>query len=152
MSFEYLPTELYDAILCHVQSTDIQHTVLAVTRAIPLSPVPLHHLFRSIRITHPEQAVQLYRRLRQKTSPVGSQTDNTNSSSELQPIAAWVKELSVKSWSVDADVVINVVCLLPGLQSLTVWIGPNNFAPEHLEEMFLKPFRSLRNLSLRFRP
>lgn len=140
MSFDNLPGDLYECILSHIPSSDLQKTVLAVTRAIPLSPVPLSSLFRSIRITYPPQAICLYRRLRLSKGLSGDEA------------AAWVKDFSVESWSVDADVILNVVRLLPRLQTLNVWIGPDNFTPEHLEELFLKPFVELKHLSLRFRP
>ncbi|KAF8913217.1 hypothetical protein CPB84DRAFT_529505 [Gymnopilus junonius] len=151
MSFDALPPELYSAILDLVPATELQPTVLSVTRAIPLSPVPVHYIFRSIRITYPDQAISLYRRLR---LPQETETNEANSRSELQQIAEWVKELSIESWNVDAEVVINIIRLLgmPKLRSLAIWIGPKNFAPEHLEEVFSQPFLSLQRLSLRFRP
>lgn len=144
MSFDNLPTELYDSILSHVPSSHLQQTVLSVTRAIPLSPVSHSYLFHSIRITYPAQAIFLYRRLRQKRS--------FRADTARKETAAWVKEFSIESWSVDADVILNLVPLLPNLQSLNIWIGPDNFTPEHLEGLFVKPFLELKHLSLRFRP
>ena len=140
MSFESLPTELYDAIFSHISPPDLQGTVLAVTRAIPLSSVPLHHLFRNVRISHPEQAILLYRRLR-----------HHDSETEGKRPASWVRVLSLESWSVDAEVVINLLHLLPQLQSLNVWVGPTNFAPDRLEELFSKPL-TVQYLAIRFRP
>ena len=142
MSFTNLPAELYESIFNHVPSSDLQQTVLSVTRAIPLSPVPISSLFRSIRIAYPVQAIHLYRRLRVKKTDTGLSGNET----------AWVKEFSIESWSVDADVILNLVRLLPKLQTLNIWIGPENFTPEHLEELFLKPSFELKHLSLRFRP
>lgn len=141
MPFDSLPGDIYESILGHVPSSELQQTVLSVTRAIPLSPVPLSNLFHSIRITYPIQAVRLHRRLRK----------HSTDSSENQT-AGWVKNFSIECWSVDADVILNTVRLLFKLQTLNVWIGSDNFTPEHLEEMFLKPFPELKNLSLRFRP
>lgn len=140
--FDQLPTELYESILSHVPSSDLQQTFLSVTRAIPLSPVPISYLFRSIHITYPAQAVRLYLRLRKRY--------NTDLSGDKA--AYLVKEFSVECWSVDPDVIVNLVHLLPKLQRLNVWVGPDSFTPEHLEEMFLKPFLELKYLSLRFRP
>jgi hypothetical protein len=139
MSFDQLPTELYESILSHVPSSELQQTLLSVTRAIPLSPVPISRLFHRIRITYPAGAVRLYRRLRPRKG-------NNNEAAES------VKEFSIQCWAVDADVVVNLIRLLPKLQTLNIWIGPNNFTPEHLEELFLKPFLGLNHLSLRFRP
>lgn len=142
LMFEQLPTELYESILSHVPSSELQQTLLSVTRAIPLSPVPISHLFHSIRITYPARAVHLYRRLRpRKTSDLSG-----NNAADL------VKEFSVECWSVDAEIIVNLIHLLPKLQRLNIWIGPDSFTPEHLEEMFLKPFLELKYLSLRFRP
>jgi len=143
MSFQSLPTELYDAIFSRIPPPDLQGTVLAVTRAIPLSSVPLHHLFRSVRISNPEQAIRLYRRLRQN--------DSYWTESEGMRPASWVRVLSVESWYVDAEVVINVLRMLPQLQSLNIWVGPTNFAPEQLEELFSKPL-AVQYLAIRFRP
>jgi hypothetical protein len=53
---------------------------------------------------------------------------------------------------VDAEIVINLIRLLPNLQALTIWVGPSSFAPEHLEELLSEPLLGLRYLSLRFRP
>jgi hypothetical protein len=142
--FDRLPTELYESILSHVPSSELQQTLLSVTRAIPLSSVPISHLFHSIRITYPARAVRLYRRLRPR------KRNNTDLSGNKA--ADFVKEFSVECWSVDADVIVNLVHLLPKLQTLNIWIGPDNFTPEHLEELFLKPFLELKYLSLRFRP
>src|SRR6266540_2768079 len=129
MSFQYLPTELYDSILGHVPLSDLQSTALAVTRAIPSSPVPLYHLFRSIRITHPQQGILLYHRLRQRSQTVSeNNTDNRSGSEEEEP-ASWVRGFSVESWIVDAKVIINVLRLLSKLQSLSIWVGPTNFSP-----------------------
>ena len=141
--FDRLPTELYESILSHVPSSELQQTLLSVTRAIPLSPVPVSHLFHSIRITYPARAVHLYRRLRPRRNDAELSGNNA---------ANFVKEFSVECWSVDADVIVNLIHLLPKLQTLNIWIGPDNFTPEHLEELFLKPFLELKYLSLRFRP
>ena len=137
--FERLPTELYESILSHVPSSELQQTLLSVTRAIPLSPVPISHLFHCIRITYPARAVNLYRRLRPRNLSGNNAAD-------------FVKEFSVECWSVDAEVIVNLLHLLPKLQRLNIWVGPDNFTPEHLEELFLKPFLELKYLSLRFRP
>lgn len=129
-----LPAELYSAIISHLPADSFQQDVLALTRAIPRSPVPLHHLFERIRLKHAQQAVQLYSRLR-------NATDERN----------WVKDFGIVTWTVDADVIVNLLGILPRISSLLLFVGPN-FAPEHLEEIFHKPRDNLCFLSLRFRP
>ncbi|RXW22695.1 hypothetical protein EST38_g3191 [Candolleomyces aberdarensis] len=136
--FGDLPGELYAAIIEQVPDDDVQSTVLSLTRTLPSAPIPLQPIFRRIRIGVARQAIYLYRRLRQK--------------GEEDPARTWVQTLSIHAWTVDANVVLNVINLLTNLESLDIWIGPENFAPEHLEELFEKPFPNLRYLSLRFRP
>lgn len=146
MPLDNLPVELYDAILLHVPLGSLQQTVLSLSRALPLSPVPLHHLFHSVRIVRPGQAVGLEQRLRTAASRQKAQGNQ-----RVKSLSSLVAELSLETWQVDADVLVNLVRQLKSLRSLSLWIGPN-FAPEHLEEMFSRPMPNLRSLSLRFRP
>ncbi|KAF8167529.1 hypothetical protein B0H34DRAFT_644878 [Crassisporium funariophilum] len=150
MSLDTLPPELYECILGHVPPLELQQTILSITRAIPLSPVPISQLFHSIRITHPLQAIHLYRRLRPRSTKELDADGKRSSSSS--PETAWVKEVFIEAWSVDANVIVNLLRLLPEIKLLSIWIGPENFAPEHLEELFQKPLSELTFLSLRFRP
>jgi hypothetical protein len=143
MSIEALPPELYSAILLHVPSNLLQQTVLSLTRGLPYSPVPLRHLFHSVRIVYPDQAVRLYNRLHSR--PASQQHDSDSASS-------WICKFSIETWTVDAEVVVKLVGLLKNLEFLSLRIGPTNFAPEHLEEIFSKHMPSLKYLSLRFRP
>lgn len=129
-----LPPELYDGILVHLPRDERQQATLSLTRAIPRSPVPLHHLFECIRLKSAESVVQLYRRLRGRLE---------------EP--CWVKEFSLEAWSVDADVVVNLMALLSRLTAIALFVGPN-FAPEHMEEVLEKPRETLSYISLRFRP
>jgi hypothetical protein len=140
MSVHSLPPELFSAILLHVPHSSIQQTVLSLSRALPNSPIPLRPLFHSIRIAYPDQAVKLYNRLR--SWPVH---DPSQASS-------WISKFSVEAWTVDAEVAVNLIGLLQNVESLSLWIGPTNFAPEHLEEIFSNHMSSLRYLSLRFKP
>ncbi|KAF8628261.1 hypothetical protein AX15_004032 [Amanita polypyramis BW_CC] len=136
-----LPPELYSSILAFVPAEELQQTTHALICALPSRPVPRHHLFTYIRLTWPGQAVKLYLHLRGELS--------AQRNGVFQ-----VRELSLESWNVDADVFINVVRLLPNLNSLSLRVGPSNFTPEHLEELFGQALysRKLKYLSLRFRP
>ncbi|KIK94103.1 hypothetical protein PAXRUDRAFT_12240 [Paxillus rubicundulus Ve08.2h10] len=129
-----LPSEIYSGILAQVPRDEQQQTVLSLTRAIPRSPVPLCHLFECIRLRSAHSVVQLYRRLRGHAEEV-----------------SWVKDFSLETWTVDAEVVINLLSLLPRLSNITLFVGPS-FAPEHMEAILEKPREYLRYLSLRFRP
>jgi hypothetical protein len=154
MSFDTLPTELYDSIFSHIPSPELQQTILSVTRAIPYASVPLYHLFRSIHLKRAEQAILLYSRLRLRhaSDPDADPDKALAAVATFEQTVGWVKEFSIETWSVDAEIVINLVRILPNLRSLTIWIGPNNFAPEHLERLLSKPMESLEYLALRFRP
>lgn len=134
MQLDGLPAELYSAIISHLPADSSQQDVLALTRAIPRSPVPIHHLFERIRIKHAQQIVQLHRRLR-------NATDERN----------WVKDFGIVTWTIDADALVNLMVILPRISSLLLFVGPN-FAPEHLEGIFHEPREDLHFLSLRFRP
>ena len=142
MSFDALPTELYSAIISHISPPDLQQTVLSLSRALPRSPIPLHHIFRAVSITHPGQAVRLNTRIRAGITETSAVVD----------ASPWVRRLAVETWQVDADVLINLIRLLPSLESLHLWIGPSNFEPGHLEKLFSKYMPTLRCLSVRFRP
>lgn len=134
LGLDDLPIELIIAISHQIEPDDLQQSLLSLSRALPYSGVPIHILFESIRLKHPEQVPQLYHRLHK--APLD---------------AARVRTLSLECWTVDADVYVNLLALIPCLVSLSMYIGPN-FAPEHLEEIFGKPQVGLRFVSLRFRP
>lgn len=134
MSLGCLPPEIYSAILEFLDKNEVQQVVLNLTRAVPRALIPLEHLFRSITLNSPEKVFHLYRRLR-------------SSKSDCQ----LVQSLRVEMWSVDAQILINLLVLLKDLKSLTLWIGPS-FAPEELLEIMRNPRDCLLHLSLRFRP
>ncbi|KAJ3989045.1 hypothetical protein F5890DRAFT_1562136 [Lentinula detonsa] len=150
MPFSCLPAEIYAAFIEQLNEPDIRPTLLALTRAIPRSPVPRYQLFRRIRIKA-DQLVQLYQRIRPRQQDIERQEEEPRT---------WVQELSLETWTADAEIVLNILTLLPNLSALTIWIGPKNFTPEHLEELFsidregrcLRCVKNLSYLSLRFRP
>jgi hypothetical protein len=146
MSLAALPGELYTAIIQQLEPSLWTSVVLALSRVLPFAPIPMQLLFHSIQIGHPRQAVALYLRLC-KTQNVRHKHVGTP-----DPCASWVKEFSVATWLADADVIINIIRLLSSLCSLKVRIGPNNFSPEHLEQLFQEPIGMLTHLSLRFKP
>ncbi|KAH7930491.1 hypothetical protein BV22DRAFT_52794 [Leucogyrophana mollusca] len=135
-SLDDLPPELYSAILDQLPLDwrIVQQTLLSLTRAVPRSPIPIYQLFERVCIKNTEQAVQLYRRLRGATEE-----------------ASWVHNFALEAWTVDADVIVNLLSILPQISVLCLFIGPN-FSPEHLEEIFEKPRSTVSHLSLRFRP
>ncbi|KAI8981209.1 hypothetical protein BD414DRAFT_538030 [Trametes punicea] len=133
-SLDGLPPELLFDIVSHFEPDYFQQSLLALSRAIPRSAVPTHLLLEKIRLTRGEQVFQLYRRLR-----------------DAPEDAARVREFAFEAWTVDADIFVNLMHLLPSLMYLKMFVGPN-FAPEHLEEIFQRPRTQLQYLSLQFRP
>lgn len=65
-----LPPELFSHIISFIPVEQCQSAVLALTRACPVAPIPLHHLFENARIIKPNQAISLYQKIR-KTSADG---------------------------------------------------------------------------------
>jgi len=143
MSLATLPGELYTAIIQHLEPSSWTEVVLTLSRVLPSAPIPIQLLFHSIRIRRARQAVALLLRLRK--APCDPEES-------IDPCASWVKEFSVETWTVDADVLIDIVRLLPNLSSLNVRIGPSNISPEHLEHLFQEPIGMLMQLSIRFGP
>ncbi|TCD66729.1 hypothetical protein EIP91_001022 [Steccherinum ochraceum] len=130
----HLPSEIYGDIVDHIQDDTVQQDILALTRAFPRAPIPIERLFRDIRLSHREQIVPFYTRIRRDELARG-----------------WVRTFSLETWQADADVVINILALFPRLRVLKMFMGPN-FAPDHLEELFTRTREGLEYLSLRFRP
>ncbi|KAF8580813.1 hypothetical protein K439DRAFT_1355890 [Ramaria rubella] len=147
MSLGTLPPELYYTILSHIPPLQLQTSTLNLSRAIPLAPVPLRPLFENISITRQQQLPQLYLRLR---FPLKF-SSRILSDEFISDESIWVKSFTLVIWRIDADVLVNVLALLPALERLKLKIGPV-FTPEHLREMFIKPVPSLNTLNLRFRP
>lgn len=95
VSLDYLPTELYDAILSHVHPAERQDTTLALSLAIPKSPVPIDHLFRHVHVHQRSQVPKLWRRL----------TINAAGEKHLRE-PHWVQSFQLEGWDPDADVAI----------------------------------------------
>jgi hypothetical protein len=114
-SLDTLPSEIFSSVLSHIPGTDLAATTHALICALPRAPIPLSHLFEFVHVRRADQVFALYKRLRK--APLE---------------AAWVKEFSLQTWKVDADLVVGLLRLLKDLRTLALWIGPN-FAPEHME-------------------
>jgi hypothetical protein len=97
-SLAHLPTELYDAILAHVNPAHRQETTLALLAAIPRSPVPVDHLFRHVQLHQRAQIPQLWRRLAVSSAEQGSLREPN-----------WVRSFELQGWDSDADVLVKWV-------------------------------------------
>ncbi|KAJ7292913.1 hypothetical protein C8J57DRAFT_10055 [Mycena rebaudengoi] len=138
MSIALIPPELYALITRQIDERDLQQSLLALSRALPSTPIPLDLLFERVTITRgSEQAIQLTRRL--------LQPDGEDAATHVQHFCLQ------DEWTIDAEVTVNLLRKLPNLRSLSLCIG-TNFAPEHLEAILKRPMAHLQYLSLRFRP
>lgn len=114
----------------------MQHSILALSRACPYSPIPTQRLFEHITLTQPRQIIALNRRILL----------------EAQPCAQYIKSIKMHCWDADAEVFLNTLKLVPEVQRLDIWVGPASFLPEHLKDMLRSPIVGLRDFTLRFRP
>ncbi|KAI5898795.1 uncharacterized protein SCHCODRAFT_02567655 [Schizophyllum commune H4-8] len=130
-----LPPELLEQILTYTPDDDLQHAVYTLKIADSLVSIPEDLMFKHIRLKRPDQATQLYLRLR-KDPELGKSA----------------RTLYLTSWSIDGIAVINLIRLLPNLVSLILYIGPTSFNPEELEEVFHNELPLLEYLSIRFKP
>jgi hypothetical protein len=126
--------ELLPAILSHVEDADVQQTILAVSRVFPAIYIPPQRFLARIILTRPKQCVYLHRRLR---GP--------------HPDAVHVKELRIQTWTVDAEVVANLLDVLDDVKVLALYVGAN-FVPEVLQRIMEKTRDGLQTLLIRFRP
>jgi hypothetical protein len=65
--------------------------------------------------------------------------------------ANWIRALGSQSWQVDAQILADLVSLIPGLTDISLNVGPT-FAPEHLDDIFKAPRPDLLSLELVFTP
>ncbi|KAJ7116798.1 hypothetical protein C8R43DRAFT_1038105 [Mycena crocata] len=137
MSLASLPSELYSAIIEEIPPEALQQAILSLTRTLPYAPISLHHLFENVTLSRAEQALHLTRRLLKPDAAI---------------VSLYVQEFTLRDeWTVDAEIMVNLLSKLPKLRSLSLCIG-TNFAPEHLKAIFERPRPELEYLSLRFRP
>ena len=134
MPLDYLPPELYSAILLSIPEDERQSSTLALTRAIPNAPIPTYHLFTRIRLCHRQQIVQLYHRIR-----------------KIPEDAKYVEDLSLDIWDGDGNVTVHLLRLLQNVRKMSIFVGPD-MTPELLYDAFKEPRTKLESLSLRFRP
>lgn len=93
-SLVHLPTELYEAILDQMDPAELQKSTFALRLAIPRSPVPLHQLFKHMRITSRGQVPKLWQRLE-----LSKKVDGVD-----RAAANWVQSFELDTFDVDADV------------------------------------------------
>ncbi|KAG8741360.1 hypothetical protein FRC12_015699 [Ceratobasidium sp. 428] len=136
-----LPSDIYVIILSHIPPPNRQQAVLNLSRALPRSPVPTHQIYEHIVVHTPNAVLNLYHIFRKHR---GQGETPYNPSSQVQ-------SLSIRTLTPDADLVVNLLALLPNVPDLRLSIG-TTYGPEHLQDIFANPRLELRRLQLRFRP
>ncbi|KIY73449.1 hypothetical protein CYLTODRAFT_485594 [Cylindrobasidium torrendii FP15055 ss-10] len=150
MPLDDLPVELYYAIIEQFDAETVRPSVLALSRAIPRSLVPIDRLFSDVTIRSTESALILYNRLRTlETTPDGKVIVKYSKN------ALHVRRLKVECWNVDADVLVNLIKSFKKMSILRLKVGPANFTPEHLDELVTalrRDMHELEHFACRFRP
>ncbi|MBW0509164.1 hypothetical protein O181_048879 [Austropuccinia psidii MF-1] len=128
--FESFPGEIWDLILTFIPSNQLQSTVSALISILPNSNISIDHLYKHIIISSDQEIKNLI-------------IDPQNSSI--------TQSFTLEAWKlIDYFILINQInWVSSNLRIIHLNIGPF-FAPEHLEELFLKPKLKLELLSLRF--
>lgn len=136
-----LPSDIYAIILSHIPPLDRQQAVLSLSRGLPRSAVPTHQIYEHI-IAHTTHAVlHLYQHFRKLKALEG----------DLYNPSKQVRSLNVRAWLADADLVVNLLGLLPNVPVLQLCVG-TTYSPEHLQDIFTRPRGELETLKLRFKP
>ncbi|CAE6462534.1 unnamed protein product [Rhizoctonia solani] len=136
-----LPSEVYAVIFSHVPPLERQRAVLSLSRALPRSPVPTSQIYNHIIVYTAAAVFHLYKHFRHRKE----QEAGLYNPSEL------VKSINVRVWIVDADLVANLLALLPSVPNIQMRVG-TTYSPEHLHDIFTRPRLTLRTLQLRFKP
>ncbi|CCA69983.1 hypothetical protein PIIN_03923 [Serendipita indica DSM 11827] len=136
---DQLPEELYQAILESIDDDKERKSVaIALIRSIPRSPVPRRFLYYQVNLSTSENVLTFYHHLR-SCGGVASKE------------ASWVHSLHSESWTVEAQILANVLELVPNLGHLSIHVGAT-FAPEHVDDIFQRPRPALRTLNIVFKP
>ncbi|KAJ9120813.1 hypothetical protein QFC22_002747 [Naganishia vaughanmartiniae] len=134
-----LPSEIVDLFLENVPPSQLQRTALSIQRVFPDIAISDSHLYRHLRVTSPAQLKPLWQRLRE---------DKYEGEGRL--IRA-VKSFTMATFRGDADIMNNILRLIPDIDAMIINMG-TNFSPEHLVEAFENPRPKIQRIELRFRP
>ncbi|KAK4333699.1 hypothetical protein RTBOTA2_002433, partial [Rhodotorula toruloides] len=139
---ERLPSELWDHVVAQLPADEVQHTALALSRALPRTAHVSNALFwRHVRVSREGQAWQIIKKLRQE-----------------EGAAECARTVATALWRDDPQLLVNLLLALPSLRSISLTVGPLA-APEHLEDL-LDPagikrtgrWKQLEQLAFRFNP
>ncbi|KAG8825581.1 hypothetical protein FRC17_008611, partial [Serendipita sp. 399] len=127
-----------DILECFCDLKERSHVVLALSLALPRSPVPRRWLYYEIDLHTPRSALLLYKHLRSKGGAKSTE-------------ASWVHAVHSNSWTVDAQILADLLEMLSNVEEVSINIG-TTFSPEHSDGIFAIPRPTLKSLSLTFRP
>lgn len=116
------------------------------------------HLFTHLRVGRPEQLRPMWERLREERYRDGEDQDDRDDDDDDQDddsstrgLLRHVQSFTLSCFSGDADLLNNVLRLVPSIRRLSLNLG-TNFAPEHLAEAFQVRRERVECVEIRFRP
>lgn len=134
---EDLPSEIYVEVLSHLRARELKNTTLALSRALPRAPIPIHLIYKDL-ILSTAREVALF-------------SDKIRKTPQSSLPRSWIHHIQICPWSCSPDSQVILVTELPDLTSLRLNIG-STFVPEHVQDILRTPRPTLNLLSLRFRP
>jgi hypothetical protein len=150
-----LPPELIDSLLLYVPHDQLQYTALSLSNVFPNLAISDRHLFTHLRVGRPEQLRPMWERLRREVYGGEGEGHAAAASSSDDPLAPGqlrhVRSFTMACFSGDADLMNNILRLIPSIRALSLNLG-TNFAPEHLAEAFEVDRSRLEYVQVRFRP
>jgi hypothetical protein len=148
-----LPPELVDSLLLYVPADQLQYTSLNLKQVFPQLAISERHLFTHLRVGRPEQLRPMWERLRREKYGEDEQQDHTEEDDEddERGLLRFVESFTLACFSGDADLMNNVLRLIPTIRRLSLNLG-TNFAPEHLAEAFQVERKRIEVVEVRFRP
>ena len=150
-----LPPELVDSLLLYVPADQLQYTSLNLKQVFPELAISERHLFTHLRVGRPEQLRPMWERLRREKYGGDEQEQQGHAEEDEDDdergLLRFVESFTLACFSGDADLMNNVLRLIPAIRRLSLNLG-TNFAPEHLAEAFQVERKRIEVVEVRFRP
>jgi hypothetical protein len=151
-----LPPELVDSLLLYVPADQLQYTSLNLKQVFPQLAISERHLFTHLRVGRPEQLRPMWERLRREKYGGDEQEQQGHvkedgDDGDERGLLRFVESFTLACFSGDADLMNNVLRLIPTIRRLSLNLG-TNFAPEHLAEAFQVERKRIEVVEVRFRP
>ena len=131
-----LPPELILCILAFVPSIDLQQTTIPLLHILsyPFVPDWCRSPFYNVHFKSHESVIKLFEHLQRIPSD-----------------ATLVQKFSLATWTLDANVAVDLILMLPNLKWLDLY-NCASFYPWEMERVLEEPIPNLRYFSFRHRP